>query len=976
MNSSASVSVYALGFLRQAARLFFALALAGTANHAAGAQVSGQVLNGATGAFLEGAELRFENGQPSVFTDRQGRFELPLPPGTAVAQVSYTGLDTKTVTWSVTEGENTFRQIELTSSIYTMQKFTVAGLREGNALAIRVQQQAMNVKNVVASDSFGNVADGNIGNLLERIPGITANYSADDARTVQIRGLDASLNSVTMDGDRIASSQSAGLGRQFEFEQMSLGLIESVEVTKAPTPDMDADSIGGNVNLITKSPFDRAVKRYFSYTFGGVYATRYKTRTGDWTREPIDNIGPSLNFTYADRFGPGQKLGLLVTGSHHSTPGGTTAALMSYQNTLTEPYYIYSAIAPRPAGAPRTRASGGIKLDYKMSPHTTLTLNTTYNWFHENNDTRTRNLSTGQAAANFAPGYSGRYSQVLPVAASQSAITVRADDKTGRTYQFAPSVKHRHPTWELDYSGSYSNSVTYYENRAENRHYDSFPTGTVSMNLPNIGWIVDRRNDPEWPVITQTAGPDMYNLTNYRSMLLSHLDRGGEDSLLNGRVNLRKQLGFARPTFVKIGAAYREQARSTFNQNRRFNYVGADGLQNNADDQLGQFLDTRDKFTDANRDYRQPAWPNVPAIAAHLRDHPELWREDLAYAASQKAVNDRSAVETVTSTYAMGNTRLGALSMLTGVRMEQTKTDAEGPLQRGGAVIGRERQTGAYRNFFPGVHLKYAPRSGWVARASYTTSIGRPSFGSIIPLDTVNDTNRTITRSNPSLEPQFSDNADVSLEYYFEPAGMISLSGFSKEIDGFQFTDNSTQVGTGPDNGYDGQYAGYTISEPRNGGHARYRGLEFSFQQRLSFLPGFWRGFGVNLNFTLLKTRGNYGGRVTTTELANFIPKAANFSINYIYRGWTIWINALWRDSYLTSVNANPALTLYQNPRTQVSLKLKYDLSRKLGFYCNLEQLEGFGYAPITSVYAGSKDRPTNTVLSSPRIVAGIQGTF
>ena len=46
-------------------------------------------------------------------------------------------------------------------------------------------------------------------------------------------------------GAQVASAQSAGTGRQFEFETASLGNIESIEVTKAPTPDMDGASIGG-----------------------------------------------------------------------------------------------------------------------------------------------------------------------------------------------------------------------------------------------------------------------------------------------------------------------------------------------------------------------------------------------------------------------------------------------------------------------------------------------------------------------------------------------------------------------------------------------------------------------------------------------------------------------------------------------------------------------------------------------------------
>ncbi len=110
-----------------------------------------------------------------------------------------------------------------------------------------------------------------------------------------------------MDGDRVATSQSAGTGRAFEFEQASLSLIESVEVTKAPTPDMDADSIGGNVNMVTKSAFDRANPKYFSYALGFTNRWGRRAQPDSWTKEPIRGLMPSLNFTYSDVLGASKK---------------------------------------------------------------------------------------------------------------------------------------------------------------------------------------------------------------------------------------------------------------------------------------------------------------------------------------------------------------------------------------------------------------------------------------------------------------------------------------------------------------------------------------------------------------------------------------------------------------------------------------------------------------------------------------------
>ena len=110
-----------------------------------------------------------------------------------------------------------------------------------------------------------------IGPVYFSLPlGITADYNGPDVRQVSVRGVSADLNSVTMDGVKVATAQSANFGRAFEFEQASLGNIETIEVTKAATPDMDADSIGGSVNLVTKSAFDSKAGRRINYSLGMV----------------------------------------------------------------------------------------------------------------------------------------------------------------------------------------------------------------------------------------------------------------------------------------------------------------------------------------------------------------------------------------------------------------------------------------------------------------------------------------------------------------------------------------------------------------------------------------------------------------------------------------------------------------------------------------------------------------------------------
>src|SRR5690606_11227961 len=141
---------------------------------------------------------------------------------------------------------------------------------------------------------------------------------------------------------------------------------------------------------------------------------------------------------------------------------------------------------------------------------------------------------------------------------------------------------------------------------------------------------------------------------------------------------------------------------------------------------------------------------------------------------------------------------------------------------------GRQRRSGESRDVFPGFHLKYEPIPKLITRFSYSTNIGRPSIGQLIPRTSVNYENRSVSSSNPGLKPQYADNFDLSAEYYFEPAGLLSAGAFLKEIRDFIYTQSGAIVGQGPDNGFGGEYAGYTLTTQLNGGFAKVKGIELN----------------------------------------------------------------------------------------------------------------------------------------------------
>src|SRR5439155_22097011 len=100
-----------------------------------GGTIMGQVSNAATKSYLEGAVVELVGTNRSTVTDREGRFQISGIAGSVTLAVSYSGLDAQQIPVAMESGQVAVRNVELTSSIYQLEKFAVAGQREGTAKA-------------------------------------------------------------------------------------------------------------------------------------------------------------------------------------------------------------------------------------------------------------------------------------------------------------------------------------------------------------------------------------------------------------------------------------------------------------------------------------------------------------------------------------------------------------------------------------------------------------------------------------------------------------------------------------------------------------------------------------------------------------------------------------------------------------------------------------------------------------------------
>jgi TonB-dependent receptor len=295
------------------------------------------------------------------------------------------------------------------------------------------------------------------------------------------------------------------------------------------------------------------------------------------------------------------------------------------------------------------------------------------------------------------------------------------------------------------------------------------------------------------------------------------------------------------------------------------------------------------------------------------------------------------------------------------------------PFKRAALDYGDVSNRGAYRRPFPSVHATYDLSTNLKARASWSTSFARPNFVSLIPTATVNEAQQTVTGANPGLGPQFARNLDAKLEYYFKPAGLLSIGYFRKNIKDYIVTQEVGIVPFGPDNGYDGFYEGYRLFTSVNGGTANVRGWELDYRQQFTWLPGLLRGLGLMANYTRLETEGDFGGTYRRTgEIASFTPRSANGSVTYTFRGFTGRVTTSYTGQVITSYSATAANRIYRKPMTTTNVNLTYRLHRHVNLFCDVSNI--FEKGPSFFRYVPERVREIRFMPSA--ITFGVNGQF
>ena len=848
--------------------------------------ISGQAVDEANIA-LPGAVVTLD-GSRSTTTDLNGRFSFTgVSADKHVVKLVYASYVSVEAAVNTSNG-NQFVVLKTKPGTTELGEIQVVGsLLQGQAKALNRQKSNINSSNVVSSDQVGRFPDDNIGDAAKRIPGITMQNDQGEARNIIIRGLAPQLNSVTINGERIPSAE--GDNRNVQMDLIAADMIQTIEVSKALTPDMDADAIGGSVNLVTRAA---PAGQRIVVTGGALYNSLSQ------------KVTPNGSFTYGNRFAK-DKIGIVASASSKDHVFGSDNAEFEWDfEDVNNPYVFNYEV--RQYDVRRLRQNLSANLDFRLAPGHTIFVQSMYS---NRKDWENRYRLRMQTERED----DGTYMAQIRMQTKGGAADIdnaRLENQT--MYSTALRGEHLFGKLRTDWSlsRSFANELRPNERYMQYRVRDA----EVIMDLSNT------RSPFMSPV---SNGLD---LADYGLHELTEQQQNTYDLDHNARLDFTLPVGKGN---LKFGARYRRKDKFREIEFKEYEFLGDEP----------DFADGNVKWTASRaNNFMAGNYFNYAAsksfMSASYLGGLDLTNEALFEGSDipeEFAAANYDADETVTGAYAMYSATSGKLEYTAGIRVENTVN-----IYRGNAYdIDDETSTptsgeGNYTNLLPSVLMKYNLSSRSLIRGSVTSTMARPNYYDLVPYISFSRDDLEAEFGNPDLKAATATNVDLSYENYLPNVGLISAGVFYKRINNFIYTESIN----------DFEYNGttYDAQTPKNGEVATVQGLELAFQRTLGK-----SGFAKNLNlytnatFTASQTTGVRDGE--NIALAGTAPIMLNASLAYDAKKFTARVSFNHAQGYVDEYGGDAYTDRFYGDQSFVDINAYYALTPKLRVFVDLNNL-------------------------------------
>jgi len=948
--------------------------------------ISGRVLDRETGNPLPFANVVVQNTSLGAATDLEGKFIIRgVPGGTYTLKVSYIGYVAVTREVKVSADTTMEEDFQLVAQAITGETVVVTAQARGQISAVNQQLASNTIANIVASDRIRELPDVNAAESIGRLPGVAINRSNGEASTVVIRGLSAKYNAVTVNGVPLPAT--GGDDRSVDLSLISSNLLDAIEVRKANTPDMDASALGGTVDLklreapgeaqvsvSAQSGYNQLQTYYGNYNFMGSVSNRFFD--GD--------LGVIAGFN-ADRY---NRAADKFQGDYITRRIGDVVSVGIQDVQLRDEKVL------------RERTGGNLLLDYRI-PYGKLSANGFYNQLASDNTFRNNqpDREHGSHYYNFQQNESKTKIFTGAIGAAQDFNWIKYDLSVARTGSYTDDPNRR--TWGF---------------AQENAAFPNAPLDTYPFDLPSLETVDSNRTGFQSAYIYSTRRWEYQN---------------------SAQLNFQMPIPIAEQVngYIKLGGSYRWLNRA--NDETQW---GRDGLQygqtsvnppltaalqrlaelypdefNWSQDstlcrQWGQLPITR--FLDRGyyrSDFLAGRWPQGMVTDLGLLNK---FTDALSSTTEWKEYGigslgrDYSGVERYQAAYLMAELNITQYAtLLPGVRYENLYSLYNGQVFRDNKVSNVEQAPVdlSYLHverksqfWLPMVHLTVSPTDWLRIRLARTETLTQPDYIMYAPITSMNSNNNYCRAANSLLKPAHSKNWDAALSVYEKYIGLLSVSGFYKDVHDLilQSTIYYQQPQGTDDPGYplpDGlnipanwlrdnsfQIDTYT----NNPDVAIYKGYELEWQTHFWYLPSIFKGLVLNVNYTRIYSQTNKQLFFVQTDYSKPIPghrpplyqkklvdssrvarmpdqpaHTANITIGWDYKGFSARVIFLYQSDRTSFIAIDPALDTFVAAYKRWDITVQQKLGWGIQLYANLNNLnnrhdESYrGYSSINPSY-------------------------
>lgn len=771
---------------------------------------------------------------------------------------------------------------------------------ESQLRAVDAKRSSDAIQDGVSADSMGQYPDQNVGESLSRLPGVSVTRDQGEGRYVVIRGLDAALNSVTVDGIGMGTPEDGS--RAAPLDVIPSESTERLTVVKAATPDMPGDSLGGTIMVESASAFDRDGR-----------SMRLKAEASH--QNLSGETSPKAAFNFSDVYGG--TVGVVFGISWQDRDYESDNVEIEYDDQFADVAggrLLPLELQQRKYTINRERTGLNLNLDWRPDSDRRYYLRTLYTDFTDA-ETRQRNiipLGEGDIA-----GYDGDSWQVENIAADDFSRRLRYRTKEEHTFTASAGGMNRVGRARFDYQLGYTRVRERVDDEVEMR-FEYLGGEDMAIRL-GPGAI------PSFDVIDPAGGDGWLRNAGY-----------GLDRLVVAPKQVDDEALSAKFDFTWTGET------ATWKAGLLGRWRDRDVDVDEAEFRRGPDIDPDDWTTPAPS-FRHGVFGeglSSRAMRQWLRDHRDGFSarpQDVAGNTLVSLVEDYVASEDVLAGYLMATVDVGRLRVIAGTRVERTRFEATGwsvDLD-GDGVLSASPSSGrsSYTSVLPGLHLRYDTDGDWVLRGALTRTIARPGFGDISPRASINRDDEEASLGNPRLDPYESTNIDLSLERYIGASGLFSAGLFHKSIDGYIV---ETRTNRHPD------FPGYDVGLPVNGEDAKVLGVELNWQQKLDFLPGPWSGLLIGLSGTWLDTEFVAGIPDRAGE-AFTLPRSSE-RLYSAHLGWenhrvSARLAAVYRSEYLEEIGDDRRYDIRVAPNTQLDFRLDYAVGGRWSLYFEASNL-------------------------------------